>query len=130
MTAEFLYIGLYEVREIPKGWQHPIDEHGMPVPLFRAGAWREMMDEDAPITADNCLPETNGEAELVVYETCTEGTPVTPAFPKSPEGRLAMLSYCAEHVTTLERHKTGIEGWAAILFGDAAVAGDGTVRTS
>ena len=128
MTAEFLYIGLHEVREIPKGWQHPIDEHGMPVPLFRAGAWRDDSDADITLTPDDCLPEAEGEVELVVYETCSEGTPVTPGFPKTPEGRLAMLAYCADEVTTLADHKTGVEGWAAILFGDAAVDGDGTVR--
>jgi len=128
MTAEFLYIGLHEVREIPKGWQHPIDEHGMAVPLFAAGVWRDDRDADITLTRDDCLPEADGEVELVVYETCTEGTPVTPTFPKTSEGRLAMLSYCSEHVTTLAEYKTGIEGWAAILFGDAAVAQDGTVR--
>jgi hypothetical protein len=128
MTAEFLYIGLYEVREVPKGWPHPIDEHGMPVPLFAAGARREQDDPDIALTAADCLPEANGDVELVVYETCTEGTPVTPSFPSAPEGRLAMLAYCAEHVTMLGRYKTGVEGWAAILFGNAAVAEDGTVR--
>jgi hypothetical protein len=128
MTAEFLYIGLHEVREIPKGWQHPIDEHGMPVPLFRAGAWRDESDADIALTPGDCLPEADGEVELVAYETCTEGTPVTPAFPNTSEGKLAMLAYCSEHVTTLGRYKTGVEGWAAILFGDAAVADDGTVR--
>ena len=59
------------------------------------------------------LPKPVGEVEIMVYEICTEGTPVTPAFPDTPEGRLAMLAYCAEEVTTLGRYKTGVEGWAA-----------------
>jgi hypothetical protein len=128
MATEFLYLGLHEVREIPKDWRHPIDEHGVHVPLFAAGTWRDQSDPEAAVAPDECIPEAVGEAQLVVYETCTEGTPVTPAFPNTPEGRRDLLAYCAEHVTTLSDRRTGIEGWAAILFGDAGVALDGTVH--
>lgn len=75
------------------------------------------------------MPEPTGATEIVAYDTVTEGTPISPAFPNTPEGRRELVRYCAEHATTFGSHRAGVEAWAALLFGDSAmVDADGTVR--
>ncbi len=101
-----------ELRRIPQGWQHPQDARGRYVPLL-----------------PEQMPAVDGPSEIVVYETASEGTPLTPAFPDTPEGRLQLIRYCVEHTTTFGRHRSGAEAWAAILFGEgASVAPDGAVQ--
>jgi hypothetical protein len=74
------------------------------------------------------MPATwNGETEIAAYETTSEGTPISPAFPNTDAGRLALINYCAGHCFTFGRHRADAEAWAAVLFGDAAVAADGRV---
>ncbi len=104
-----------EVRVIPRGWQHPRDGKGRPTPMFRAD-----------------MPAASGESDIVAYETVSEGTPISPAFPGTPEGRLALASYCAENCMTFGDYRTDAEAWAAILFGAEAmvVEGDGALRTA
>ena len=58
----------------------------------------------------------------------SEGTPISPVFPNTPEDRLALVNYCAEHATTFGDHRAGAEAWVAILFGGASGDLDGTVR--
>lgn len=118
----FLYVGMYEAREIPRGWQHPQDEHAVAVPLLPYGY---NFDDDDP---GETMPPPLGETEIMAYETVSEGTPISPAFPNTPEGRLDLVRYCAEHLTTLGDHKADAEAWAAILFGDAGITLDGEVR--
>jgi hypothetical protein len=120
---EFLFVANREVREIPKGWQHPKDANGKYVPLLPYGS----DSEDA--SPETTMPPTpwQGEIEIMAYECVTEGTPISPAFPNTPEGRLDLINHCAEHATTFGSHKADAEAWAAILFGDAAVAADGRV---
>ena len=122
----FAIVGTFEVREFPKGWQHPRDSGGRYVPLFRAGFWRNA-DAECSFTADVCLPETNGEHEIAAYEAISEGTPASPAFPDTPQGRLDLINWCSEHVPTFRKQMAGPEAWAAILFGDAAILTDGSV---
>ena len=124
MTSEtqFVISGSREVREIPKGWRHPTDDRRRHIPLLPFGY---RFDEDQ--TAVPTMPPALGDTEIAVYETTTEGTPITPAFPNTAAGRLAMVEYCVQHCTTFGEHRSGIEGWAALLFGDAAVALDGRV---
>ncbi len=101
-----------EVRTIPARWEHPQDERGRYVPLFPAQ-----------------MPAVGGAAEIMAYETTSEGTPISPAFPATPAGRLQLVRYCAEHATTFGKHRSGEEAWAAIPFGEHATVGpDGTVR--
>jgi hypothetical protein len=73
------------------------------------------------------MPEPTGETEIAVYECVSEGTPITPPFPDTPEGKLELVSYCAEHCTTMGDFRADEEAWVAILFGDAGVRPDGTV---
>jgi hypothetical protein len=129
-----------EVRRVPRGWRHPRDARGRYLPLHRADFFfgmseteRDEIDESyraLPAYRDGFLmPEPRGAAEIVAYETTTEGTPASPAFPNTPEGRLALVNWCAEHATTFADHRADAETWAAVLFGDglAAVGTDGRV---
>jgi hypothetical protein len=115
-----MYVGMYEAREIPRGWQHPRDEHGVLVPLLPFG----YAFDDEP---GETMPPPLGDAEIAAYEICSEGTPVSPPFPNSPEGRLALVAWCAANERLFGKHLVDAEAWAAILFGNAAVTLDGTV---
>jgi hypothetical protein len=127
MKQEFFSVGGREVRAFPKGWQHPQRDGGY-VPLLPYGYAGD--ESEGPVaTPETTMPPTplRGETEIAAYETVTEGTPISPAFPDTPEGRLALVRYCAEHCTTFADHRADAEAWAAILFGDAAVGLDGRV---
>jgi hypothetical protein len=126
-TNDIHFIPNREVREIPKGWQHPKDAAGEYVPLLPYG----YPDDDRPATPETTMPPTPwvGEIEIAAYEVCTEGTPISPAFPDTPEGRRDLIAWCAEHATVFGDRHAGGEAWAAVLFGEGAtVDGDGTVR--
>jgi hypothetical protein len=76
------------------------------------------------------MPAPIGAVEIVVYETTTEGTPISPSFPNTPAGRLALCDWCARNTTTFGDHKADLEAWAAILFGASAAVdvADGRVH--
>lgn len=120
---EFLFVGAREVREVPKGWRHPKDGDGRFIPLLPTDYWS---DEDVSPAAR--MPGATGEVEIAAYEVTTEGTPISPSFPNTPAGKLALVNWCAANATTFGAHRADSEAWAAILFGDAAVALDGAVR--
>lgn len=112
--AEVNFIANREVRAVPEGWCHPKNAEGRYVPL---------LPEQMPNVTS--APE---RARIMAYETTTEGTPISPPFPNTPEGRVALTQHCAEHATTWGRHTADPEAWAVVLFGqDAAVTRDGTV---
>jgi hypothetical protein len=121
------------VRWIPKGWQHPRDAKGRYLPLLPNGySDAKGFLPDKRIMGE--MPATTGPVrlkglEIMAYETTTEGTPVSPAFPDTPEGRLALVRYCAGHATTFGDNRADEETWAGILFGDGAlVTADGKVE--
>lgn len=128
--ADLAFIGGREVRIIPKGWQHPRNEHGRYAPLLPANYAFD--DEAHAAEGVATMPDASGlradETEIVAYETVSEGTPISPVFPNKPEGQLALVNYCAEHATTFGDHRAGAEAWAAILFGGASIDLNGTVR--
>jgi hypothetical protein len=133
MAFETSFIANREVRRVPKGWQHPKDERGKYVPLLDRRYWDELARE---LGADSLLigkpmPEVEhgDEYEIAAYETTTEGTPISPAFPDTDEGQLALVNYCAENATTYgTHHRASPEAWAAILFGGGVMVGsDGRV---
>ena len=117
----FLYVGMYEAREIPRGWQHPMDEHGLPVPLLPHG----YAGDDAEFY--ETMPAPTAYGEITAYETCSEGTPVSPAFPNTAEGRLALVGWCAANEKLFGKHLVEVEAWVAILFGDAGITPEGGV---
>ena len=113
LPREGQFLANREVRLIPAGWRHPRDADGQPQPLL----------------PDQMAAGAGATTEIMAYETVSEGTPISPAFPNTREGRLALVRYCAAHCTTYGRHRAGVEAWAAILFGrDASVGFDGTVH--
>jgi hypothetical protein len=120
--ASLAFVPNREVRVVPAGWQHPRDARGRYVPVLPSGY---VSDDGEHV---DLMPEPTGATEIAAYETVSEGTPISPAFPDTTEGRLALVNYCAEHATTFGDHRAGAEAWAAILFGDASVGLDGTVR--
>ncbi len=136
--TDAMILGPRELRVIPRGWQHPRDERGRLVPLLPSDgyprtpeakrAYRIEMGHAAARAA--YMPDATGRAEIMAYETTSEGTPISPAFPDTPEGRRQLIAWCAENATTYGDSRTGVEGWAALLFGDAAVALDGTIHAS
>ncbi len=89
-----------------------------------AGRLRPLLPEQMPDVASLAREET----EIVAYEAVSEGTPISPPFPNTPEGRLGLVAYCSQHCTTFANHTADAEAWAALLFGqNAAVTADGMV---
>lgn len=125
-NIQFIAIPNREVRTIPKGWRHPTDARGRYVPLLDE---RYLYHDEQPGQA---MPSTHllreDETEIAAYETTTEGTPISPPFPNTSAGRLALVNHCAEHATTFGDSRADAEAWAAVLFGSATVDLDGTVR--
>jgi len=127
-THEARIVNNREVRWIPRGWQHPKDAQGRYLPLLPNGygddASIEMPSTAAPIRAKGL--------EIAAYETTTEGTPLSPAFPDTPEGKLALVNWCAANAFTWGDSKADAETWAGILFGEdlASIGLDGSVRFS
>ena len=112
--TEILFFPSREVRVVPKGWPHP-----------------QSADEPVPVLFED-MPGVEGltaeQTEIAAYETSTYGTPLSPFFPNTPQGRLQLIEYCAENCTTWGYEKAGGEAWAAILFGKGAVVDkDGVV---
>ena len=110
-NAEIAFVGGREVRAFPKGWQHPRDDRGRHVPLLPAGYVFD--DEEHAAGATARMPDAGGlaahETEIAAYEAVSEGTPISPAFPNTDDGRLALVNYCAEHETTFGDHRAGAE---------------------
>jgi hypothetical protein len=112
--AEILFFPSREVRTVTKGWRHPED----------AGEHRPLSPEEMP----DVTGLADHETEIAAYETGTRGTPISPNFPNTPQGRLQLVAHCAEHCTTWGYETAGAEAWAVILFGEGAtVTVDGAV---
>ncbi len=112
--AQVLFVGGRELRIVPRGWRHPKDDRGRYLLLF---------PEEMPSGAG-----PQDDPMVVAYETVSESTPISPPFPDTPTGRVALTEYCAEHCTTWGNHEADAEAWAALLFGkNAAVTLDGVV---
>jgi hypothetical protein len=144
-----VFIANREVRTIPKGWKHPKDASGRHRPLLPRDhesrseeGRRDLIESGFPVPGEDAyMPALWTEqpagsfrapdaVEIAAYETTTEGTPISPAFPDTPEGRLALANWCAENAFTFGRHKADAEAWAAILFGEAYAAVDSEGRIS
>ena len=121
-----------EVRYVPLHWEHPKDKEGQYIPLMnRAHPYDK--EEIAELIAEghsreeiesSFMPDFSQIPEeklgISAYETTTEGTPISPVFPNTPEGRFELVKYCTENSSTFGDHKTGEEAWSAILFGRGA----------
>jgi hypothetical protein len=94
-----------EIRRVPPNWEHPRDSDGNYQPLYNshyheeALAWIDGFNSfkpdkyyqyyweyDIPPDSDYCVPYAREEATWYqVYETVSEGTPVTPPFETEDE---------------------------------------------
>lgn len=88
-----------EVRKVPANWEHPQDEDGHYIPLFRdfKAALKEFKDDPAMFDnedgkgpqkprAEDYMPEwaESEKTHFQMYENVTEGTPLSPPM-ESPE---------------------------------------------
>jgi len=65
-----------EVRMVPPTWKHPVDTDGKLIP---------MLDSEMPTWDDDEM------TYWMMYETCSEGTPISPAF-ATPNGLARWLA--------------------------------------
>jgi hypothetical protein len=56
---------------------------------------------------------------ICTYEEVSEGAPISPIYPDTPEGRQQLLIYLTENQPIWGNRKTGVEGWTMALFGNA-----------
>lgn len=80
-------VGARELRFVPPSWQHPTDDKGRHVPLFTRDVLADAEeDPEFVVTEADIMPDFGDEAtHLALYETCSEGTPVSPAFASREE---------------------------------------------
>lgn len=122
-----------EIRMVPAAWEHPKDKYGKFLPMFNrnyaeeAEAWVRQFHEhelekkillkngkepdynyyweyDYPPDEDTCVPYTKTEANWYqVYETVSEGTPVTPPFETQQE----LIDHLVEFGETFNPYNKG-----------------------
>lgn len=84
-----------EVRRVPPDWQHPKDSDGRYIPLFEGRdyelhleGWKQAVEENGPDPDEpepdqsDYMPVWPAEqaTHLMMYESTSEGTPLSPAF--------------------------------------------------
>lgn len=123
-----------EVRNVPADWKHPKNASGFFVPLFDGwakrcadkAAWEDGSHPNRPMFRDLTWEEFAGDRKpeqympdwpedqrthFQLYETTTEGTPVSPVFATME----ALIDYAAEHCTVFADMKTSREEWGRML---------------
>jgi len=128
-----------ELRVFPKGWVHPVDGTYITGGVRHVGlSDRDILqyvepEDDYEYTEDDLMPAVDGlseeETEIAAYETVSEGTPISPPFPNTPEGRFELVKWCEANASVFgTNHKADGETWAGILFGNGcAMIEDGRV---
>ena len=67
---------------VPPDWEHPRDKRGHHVPLFA----RSELEDREGLTEGDVMPDFGDRAtHMRMYETVTEGTPMSPAFATAEE---------------------------------------------
>ena len=119
-----------ESRRVPLNWEHPRNEKGQFIGLsdhsrLTEESISEWLSEEPGLNRDKIeswhMPDFSNIPEeqmgICAYETTSEGTPISPVFPDSLEGRFELAQYCMENATVFGSQKCpDIEGWRAILF--------------
>jgi hypothetical protein len=108
-----------EIRRVAKGWEHPRNDRGNYIPLltqsFNAAAqeWLKkfneaedkitFLEEEQSPDSENRMPDWKDEEKTCwqMYETVSEGTPVTPVF----ETKEALVDYLVEHGTFWDQER-------------------------
>lgn len=85
-----------EVRKVPKDWVHPVGNNG-PVPLFDRMSYEPSeiaegirdgwLKDEPPNYGLDIMPQWNEEEKthFQMYETCSEGTPISPVMATEEE---------------------------------------------
>lgn len=113
-----------EVRPVPAGWRHPEDARGRPLPLVSRAYWNacEPGSDDRASCAGAVMPDTAGlppeKICIAAYETISEGTPISPTFPDTLDGRMLLAIWCARNRTIAAGVRAVPSTWAAALFTD------------
>lgn len=120
-----------EVRRVPPDWRHPIDgtyPDGSPrhVPLFDGSDYERhkgdsAKDGDVPAPKEeDYMPRWCPEeaTHCMMYETCSEGTPISPAF-TTPE---ALARWLADTGASAFGSSTATyEGWLRVALGHPSI---------
>jgi hypothetical protein len=126
-----------EIRHVALTWEHPREADGEWVPLqnrrllteeYIAEELREGDAKTREEVEERFMPDFSlvppGRMGLQAYETTSEGTPISPVFPDTPEGRYQLVAYCARHATVFADIPATLQEWAKMLFGREIAAVD------
>jgi len=122
-----------EVRKVPVDWQHPKNEQGNDKPLFEgykddAREFMELANNKGLQEAieymgcpdkEDYMPDWADEEKthLMMYETTSEGTPISPAF-ETPE---ELARWLVDNGASAFGRSTGsYEGWLRVAGGGYA----------
>lgn len=120
-----------EMRRVPADWSHPVDAHGAYIPLFRADKradYASEAPEDRPAD-DAFMPEwTDAEAtHYMMYETTTEGTPISPAFATAEE----LAQWLTDARASVFADQTAdFDHWMAVIRGENPTVQAGAAITA
>ena len=121
-----------ETRQVPLDWRHPVDPNDgsgfkplLPREHLTDEEYKEHLEDDPTLTREEFeswyMPDFSKvpteKMGICAYESTTEGTPISPVFPNTPEGRFELAKHCMDNATVFAGYKSGIEAWCAILFG-------------
>ena len=123
-----------EVRRVPENWRHPKDERGKDIPLGRSYqedvTWYEnyskkrpdvLLDPDeGPGSPSEYMPDWSKEecTHYQMYETCSEGTPISPVM-ETPE---ELAQWLVDNDASAFGYMTAsYEGWLNVCRGNSSV---------
>ena len=104
-----------EVRVVPVNWAHPMERTDN---LIRPWKPQPIYNVDMPSV------EGHKRTWIMGYETTSEGTPFTPPFENTPEGRAALIEFCTEYCFTFGSYTATKEEWIRLLFDEDVFAVD------
>lgn len=102
-----------EVRRVPATWRHPKDKKGHYIPLCERPGHSKEEIEEALRDGWGFMPDWPAEerTHLMMYETTTEGTPISPAF-ETPEELAQWLAH--NGASALGSRTATYEQWLAM----------------
>jgi len=125
-----------EVRRVPKDWQHPKNEKGNFIPLFPGKDYKTACDGYCKVTQESGievanedyggLPDKDGympvwmdeeATHYMMYEECSEGTPISPAC-ATPEELAHWLE--DNHASAFGNQTASYESWLRVANGGYA----------
>lgn len=127
-----------EVRMVPADWRHPVDDNGEFIPLptihyqkvydaekelwdsgvfppYASESSRKMTYEGwCGLRPERTMPEWDDADHFMMYETVTEGTPISPAM-CSPETLAQWLT--DNNVSWFANQTASYEDWLRVILG-------------